>query len=99
MDFLIAFSLVLVHDDLLAPDQSQISAEILYRLVSAGDGTFDIFFAAVFGLRDGEFIENDDLFFGFKIFEIIKFMADFVENEIIGLICKGLFGRLGARSG
>ncbi len=99
MDFLIAFLLVLVHDDLLAPDQSQISAKILYRLISAGDGAFDIFFAAVFGLQHGEFIKNDDLFFGFKIFEIIKFMTDFVENEIIGLISKRLFGRLGARSG
>lgn len=99
MDFLITFSLVLVHDDLLAPDQSQISAKILYRLVSTGDGAFDIFFTAVFGLRDGEFIENDDLFLGFKIFEIIKFMADFMENEIIGLVSKGLLGILGARSG
>ena len=84
MDFLIALSFVLVHDHLLAPDQSQISAQIFNRFVSAGNGAFDIFFGAMFGLRDGEFIENDDLFLRFKIFKIIKFVADFVENEIIG---------------
>ena len=99
MDFLIAFPLVLVDDHLLAPDKAQIPAQTLDWLVSAGNGAFDILLVSVLGLRDGEFVEDDDFLFGFEIFEIVEFVADFMEEEVVGLICEGLFGGLWSGSG
>lgn len=99
MDFLVAFPLVLVHNHLLAPDQSQIPTQTINGLISAGDGSFDILLVAVLGLRDREFIKDDNLFFRFKIFEVVEFVTNLMENEVVGLIPKGLLGGFGPRDG
>lgn len=99
MDFLIAFPLVLIHDHLLAPDQAQIPAQTFNWFISAGDGAFDILLMSVLGLRDREFVKNHDFLVRFEIFEIIEFVADLVEEDVVGLICEGLFGGLGSGSG
>jgi len=42
--------------------------------------------------RDGEFIQNNDLFFTINILQVVKLMADLVVEDVVGLVGEGLLG-------